>query len=128
MSTRLYNILNAIVAPFGKTLWTGNWSSGTKTIDGSDKYVAYIVNMNGTPCFGLRSGTYVQISSMAGSTTSGSGQQYIKVGRFSVSGNTWTLDYLKQANHNDTGSTAHTLSTMSMWVSEIVGLIPKWGG
>lgn len=52
--SRLGNILNAIIAPFGKTLWTGSWSSGSITVPDSDKYSAFAITVDGYGLIGVR--------------------------------------------------------------------------
>lgn len=43
--SRLYNIINAIITPFGKSLWTGSWSSGEITVPGSSKYCVFLIGI-----------------------------------------------------------------------------------
>lgn len=125
--SRLGDILNAIVNPFGKTLWSGNITSGDITVPGADKYAAYAVSISGTVCIGLMDGNTVNVYGISSSTAATSGQQFIKSAVFSISGDTWTLLRAKQTNHNET-TTAHSLSSTAMQVTKIVGLIPNWGG
>lgn len=125
--SRLYDILNGIVAPFGKSLWSGTWSSGSQTIPSTDKYYAFIVTVAGSPMLAVKDEGVVIAYSITPSSTSGSSAQYIKAAVFNISGNTWTINRIKQLNHNETG-TAHTASTTTLNVTRIVGLIPNWGG
>ena len=125
--SRLGNILNAIVNPFGKTLWSGNIASGDITVPGADEYAAYAVTISGTVCLALKDGNAVSVYGISSSTVAASAQQFIKSAVFSISGDTWTLVRAKQTNHNET-TTAHSLSSTAMQVTKIIGLIPNWGG
>ena len=54
---RLFNILLEIVnyiSSRGKTLWTGEWSSGTITVPGSSNYGTFMVNVGGQWMFANR--------------------------------------------------------------------------
>lgn len=119
---RLYNILNAIMTPFGKELWSGIWSSGTITVPDSDKYLAFVIDQAGTPMLALRSGGNVRGYAIGGYPT---GQnQLTRMFSCSVTGTSWTFEYSRYLSHTASGN--HSAGSASN-VTRIVGLVPNWG-
>lgn len=122
--SRLGNILNAIVNPFGKQLWSGTWSSGTITVPDTAKYIMFYMDISGSALIAFRLDDVILGFGVA---ASGQAAQYIKAFRATISGNSWTFSNVTQTNH--TGSTPyHSLSSTALEVRKIVGLIPNWGG
>lgn len=120
---RLANILNGIINPFGKQLWSGTWSSGTITVPDTAKYIMFYVDVSGSPLIAFRLDDVVLGFCI---TASGQAAQYIKAFRATISGDSWTFVNATQTNH--TGSTPyHSLSSTALEVRKIVGLIPNWG-
>jgi len=124
---RLGKILNAIVTPFGKTLWTGTWSSGSITVPDSDKYSAFIITVEGYGLIGVMNGprTFVAGFSTATGDTAASAVQSRLVG-IDVNGTTWTKRYFSQLGHSPSGN--HGTKSTDKTITSIVGLVPNWGG
>lgn len=121
--SRLGDILNGIMNPFGKELWSGTWSSGTITVPDSDKYFAFVIYIGNNAAICMREGT----SALRGYTitaTSATGTQYVKIFYATTSGNTWTWGFAKQLTHTE--SSNHGASATQS-ITKIVGLIPNWG-
>lgn len=125
--SRLGNILNGIVTPFGKTLWTGSWSSGSITVPDSDKYSAFAITVDGYGLIGVMNGprTFVAGFNTATGDTAASAVYSRFVG-IDVNGTTWTKRYFSQLAHNPSGN--HTAKSTDKTITSIVGLIPNWGG
>ncbi len=119
---RAMNFIAEVLPMFGKTLWSGTaWSSGSKVIQDSDKYVAYIIVQNGNPILALRDGTMVNGFAITGNTTNAT--QYIRTFRATVSNETtWTLGWAKQLTH--TASNNHNAGENHS-ITKVVGLIPS---
>lgn len=120
--SRLNDILKAITNPFGKQLWSGEWTSGTKTITNGSKYCAYIIVVNGIPCIAVRDGDQIRGFNVATTTLQ---NQYAKAVQITINGDSWTLDSSRQLNHNASGN--HNAGA-DMPVNKIIGLVPSWGG
>lgn len=122
--SRLYNIINAIISPFGKELWSGTaWSTGTKTVTGSSKYAVFLIVMGGNRLLAFNEGGKIRgfdVSSGANSTT-----QWIHAFGADISGDVWTYKYGNELPHNQSSNHG---SMTNMAVTKIVGLIPNWGG
>lgn len=123
--SRLGNILKAIIAPFGKTLWTGTWSSGSITVPDSDKYSAFIITMEGYGLIGVMNGPRTFVSGFNIATGTGS-PQYMRIVGIDVNGTTWTKRYFSSMAHNGSGNHAAAVTDKS--VVSIVGLVPYFGG
>lgn len=120
----LFEILSSF-GMFGKELWSGSdWSSGSKTIPYSDKYLAYIIVQSQNSIIAVRNGNIVNgfaITSSANSNT-----QYIRAFRATVSNSTtWTIGWVNQLNHNASGN--HNAGA-SQAITKIIGLIPDFMG
>ena len=120
--SRLNNILTAIITPFGKQLWSGEWTRGTKTVTNGSKYCAYIIVVNGIPCIAARDGNQIRGFNVA---TTNAQTQYAKAVQITTNGDSWTLDSARQLNHVASGN--HSAGT-DMPVTKIIGLVPNWGG
>lgn len=121
--SRLYNILNGIITPFGKELWTGTWSSGSITVPDTAKYSVFMATLGGEPVIVLKDGSMFRAFSIAANTTGD--RQYTRTALGTISGNLWTLTYAGQMGHIS-GSNHANHSTQS--ITKIIGLIPNWGG
>lgn len=119
--SRLGNILNAIINPFGKTLWTGTWSSGSITVPNASKYCAFIMVVGGEPIIAVSDGAVVR--GIGNSQTSNA--SWIRGFNGNISGDTLSFETAGQIGHNKSGN--HSNFTAQS-VTEIIGLIPNWGG
>ena len=119
--SRLGNILNAILNPFGKTLWTGTWSSGTMTISGISKYSLFLVTMGGVPLPAYSDGSRVRILGATGTTS-----HTTHAGSFSFEGDTCT--FIAGTSMVHTPDSNHTILTSGKTITKVVGLVPNWGG
>lgn len=120
--SRLYNVLSAIVSPFGKELWSGTaWSSGTKTISGSSKYSMYLVIVGGNNAVAVRNGNTIQGFAM----TKWNQTHYTTVFDATLSGDVWTLTQPIELPHQ--ASTNHG-ATSNKSITKVIGLVPNWGG
>lgn len=110
---------------FGKTLWSGaEWSSGSKTIPDSDKYLAYLIVQSQNAIIAVREGNTVNGFAVTSSETAKT--QYIRAFRATVSNDTtWTLNWVDQLNHNASGN--HNAGA-NQSITKIVGLVPNLGG
>lgn len=125
--SRLGNILNAIITPFGKTLWTGTWSSGSITVPDSDKYSAFIITVEGYGLIGLMNDQrnfVTGFSTATGDTATSIVQS--RLAGIDVNGTTWTKRYFSQLGHLPSGN--HNAKLTDKTITSIVGLIPYWGG
>lgn len=110
---------------FGHELWSGSdWSSGSKTIPYSDKYLAYIIVQSQNPIIAVRNGNTVNGFAITSSATVNT--QYIRSFRATVSNSTtWTIEWVNQLNHNANGN--HNAG-VSQSITKIIGLIPDFVG
>lgn len=118
--SRSGDILKAIIAPFGKTLWTGAWSSGSITVNGISKYSILLITLtNNNQCIGISNGSTCRFMAV-----SGSANQYVFSGSFTISGDTCTWGAAGSMQHNGGGNHGafQTLNILS-----ITGLVPNWG-
>lgn len=113
----------SLLSMFGKELAmsTTNWSSGTCTVEGSSKYLAFIVYQNNNVNLGIREGNSVR---WFGLTATGA-NEYIKGGNATVSGDAWTMETAVEITHAGNGN--HS-TVRKQAVSKIIGLIPIMGG
>ena len=120
----LFKILSSF-GMFGKELWSGSdWSSGSKTIPDSDKYLAFIIVQSQNPIIAIRDGNIVNGFSITSSATPNT--QYIRSFRATVSNSTtWTIGWVNQLNHNANGN--HNAGA-SQSITKIIGLIPDFVG
>ena len=102
----------------GKTLWSGNWSSGSITVPDLNKYNLFKINMNGiaSSIWAYRTAAYFRGLSGMG----GQGVAYTYQLGASVSGNTLALEACHGFKHNP--SSNHGAAT-SYSISEIIGII-----
>lgn len=121
--SRMYNILNAIITPFGKTLWTGKWANGSITVPDTDKYSLFLADPGSQ---------YYILVVKGNSTVTGCsvapvavGNQYIRSLNATINGNTWTMVAAKQVPHMQ-GSTHGAASDIT--ISKIIGLVPDFMG
>ena len=120
----LFKILSSF-GMFGKELWSGSdWSSGSKTIPDSDKYLAFIIVQSQNPIIAVRDGNIVNGFAIASSANSNT--QYIRAFRATVSNSTtWTIGWVNQLNHNANGN--HNAG-VSQSITKIIGIIPDFAG
>ena len=131
---RLFNILLEIVnyiSSRGKTLWTGEWSSGTITVPGSSNYGTFMINVGEQWMFANR-------TDMAGSPTVGgdiaflsydTNRIYQNLFRCTVDGDQWTLVSHNQSGHILGGDhPANTTGAGSLVVTQIIGMDPLYIG
>ena len=126
MASRLSAILNGIINPFGKKLWSGTWTTGNKTVTGSTNYCAFLITLdNNYSLIGLRDFARDRVNAIGG-TFSGNALYTASVA-FSCSGDTWTLtsDTNKQIHHNSSGNHG---AVSSQTITGVYGLVPNWGG
>lgn len=120
--SRLGNILNAIITPFGKTLWEGSASSGTITVPDTSKYLLFAVTIGGETVVCARTGNVITGSLLTSDTA---GSQYSKSIYVALNGNAWSLTTIKELSHK--ASSNHGAASGKA-ITKIVGLIPNWGG
>lgn len=120
--SRLSNILNGIINPFGKQLWSGTWSNGAITVPNTDKYFAFIVSQNGSPLLAVKAGNIIRGFGITGQNDNNTA--YTRAFGASLSGNTWTLQYNNYLVHTESGN--HNAGATSK-ITEIIGLVPNWG-
>lgn len=110
---------------FGKTLWSGaEWSSGSKTIPDSDKYLAFIIVQSQNPIIAVRNGNIINGFAITSNETANT--QYTRAFRATISNDTtWTIGWAKQLNHNPSGN--HNAGDTHS-ITKVVGLVPKLGG
>ena len=118
----LFKILSSF-GMFGKELWSGSdWSSGSKIIPYSDKYLAYIIVQSQNPIIAVRNGNTVNGFAITSSATANT--QYIRAFHATVSNRTtWTIGWVNQLNHNASGN--HNAG-VSQSITKIIGLIPDF--
>lgn len=122
--SRLYNIINAIMAPFGKSLWTGSWSTGDITVTGWSKYSLFLIKSTGNKSLlGYKDGTNLRGFCVAGHKAVMS--HYTETFSASSNGDKLTMEYATFLQHTASGN--HNAGT-SITINEIVGLVPNWGG
>ena len=120
--SRLYNIINAIITPFGKSLWTGTWSSGEITVSGSSKYCVFLIGIKDDySAIGYRSAN--NSIRIIGGTSSGD-EMYTMGGSIGTNGEKWTLYSCQSFHHRSAGHTKLSNKT----INSVVGLVPNWGG
>lgn len=97
---------------FGKLLWSGNFSSGSITVPGAQKYKAFVMSVSGVPAFGSSSygvGGYGSYGTM--------GIEYVAY-RLAPTINsdsiTWSIDSINKGGRNSSGS--------ALAITGIVGL------
>lgn len=97
------------------TLWSGEWSSGTAEVPGTENYMLYKVALSGmgTPILAVRQGTHIR--GIGGYTTA---DPVVITYQFTATydGDIWTLVACNSLNH-DTGALAARI------VTSIVGLV-----
>lgn len=122
--SRLGNILNGIINPFGKVLWEGTWSSGSLTVNGISKYSLLMMEQAGEPIIVVNDGSVLRGMSMAASGVIHYGRAFSS----NISGDTLTLpgaSNISQIPHTASGN--HSAITYQS-ITKIVGLVPNWGG
>ena len=124
MASRLYNIINALMTPFGKTLWTGTWSTGDITVTGWSKYSIFLIKSTGNvSLIGYKDGTKLRGCCIPGNSSVAS--HFTETMSASSNGDKLTLEYAKFLQHTASGN--HNAGT-TIAINEIVGLVPNWGG
>lgn len=131
---RLFNILLKIVnyiSSRGKTLWTGEWSSGTITVPGSSNYGTFMINVGGQWMFAQRrdSGGAPMVGGDSAFLSSDTNRIYQNLFRCTVDGDQWTL-----ASHNQCGHilgsdhVANTTGAGNLVITQIIGMDPLYIG
>ena len=117
--------LLSFVSLFGKTLWTGSWSSGSLVVPNTDKYKAFILMQAGQSILAIKRATslYVDGYTIIGSSN---GTQYIKTFSAAINGNTWTYRWANEIAHSASGS--HGAPKVNEEITQIIGFIPDLGG
>lgn len=131
---RLFNILLEIVnyiSSRGKTLWTGEWSSGTITVPGSSNYGTFMINVGGQWMFANR-------TDPTGSPTVGgdiaflsndTSTIYQNLFRCTVDGDQWTLVSHNQCGHIlGSDHIANTTGAGNLVITQIIGMDPLYIG
>ena len=122
--SRLYNILNSLVTPFGKSLWTGSWSTGDITVTGWSKYSLFLIKSTGNvSLLGYKDGTKLRGCCIPGNTTVMS--HFTETFSASSNGDKLTMEYAKFLQHTASGN--HNTGT-TITINEIIGLVPNFGG
>lgn len=114
------NTLSALAA-FGKVLWTGTWSSGSKTISGLGDYIVYIFYDDaGNAMIGFHNEAgHIRAFGFTGGSA---GNQYSQTSGLVYSNGAYSFQYCNQVTHNVSGN--HSAAT-SRSIAKIIGLIPK---
>ena len=120
---KIGDILNALFNPFGKSLWKGTWSSGSISVPDTDKYSVFLLSQNGTPVIALKNGTTIRGFGISGQNSNNS--HYTRVFGATCSGSTWNLQFNNMLYHAP--SSSHGAGSSS-FITEIIGLVPTWGG
>lgn len=123
--SRLYNILNAIINPFGKnlTLSNSNWTSGNCTVSGSSKYLVFLVYIGDQMCLAYRSDSHIY---GYGASAASGGTVWERSLDISVNGDVWTYNYTSVIGHFP--SSNHSSAITGSKIAKVIGLVPNWGG
>lgn len=131
---RLFNILLKIVnyiSARGKTLWTGEWSSGTITVPGSSNYGTFMINVGEQWMFAQRrdSGGAPMVGGDIAFLSNNTDSIYQNLFNCTVDGDQWTLVAHNQCRHilgGDHG--ANTAGAGNLVITQIIGMDPLYIG
>lgn len=106
---------------FGKVLWTGTWSSGSKTISGLGDFLVYLFYEDaGNAMIGFHNEAgHIRAFGLTGGAA---GNQYAQTAGLAYSNGEYTFQYCNQVTHTVSGN--HSDAT-SRSITKIIGLIPK---
>lgn len=131
---RLFDILQKIVkyiSARGKTLWTGEWSSGTITVPGSSNYGTFMINLAGQwmPAQRRDSGGVPMVGGDIAFLSNDTGRIYQNLFRCTVDGDQWTLVAHNQCGHIlGSDHVANTTGEGNKVITQIIGMDPLYIG
>lgn len=131
---RLFDILLKIVnyiSARGKTLWTGEWSSGTITVPGSSQYGTFMINVGRQWMFAQRrdSGGVPMVGGDIAFLSNDTNRIYQNLFRCTVDGDQWTLVSHNQCGHIlGSDHVANTTGAGDLVITQIIGMDPLYIG
>ena len=104
-------------------LWSGTWSSGTKSVPNGKNYYIYMVVLEGTPIICARNGNLVRGSVMVADQNSGVYTEYVRsfAANIDDDNTTWELKSAKGLTH--TASSGYHTNGLTFDVTYIYGII-----